>query len=211
MMNEIIDQIFQQYSQYSNVDISLELIAVFFGLLSVWFSKNNNVLVYPTGIINTSIFVYLLLKWELLGDMIINVYYFLMSIYGWYYWTRKSHNHEYTPITKIKEADIKIILIIIISSAFFVSYLYSFFDKWSGLVSYIDILTTAIFFVGMWLMARRKIESWFFWILGDVISVPLYFVKGLAFSSFQYLIFTLIAVAGYYKWKSIYNNKKRIA
>ena len=211
MMNEIIDQIFRQYSQYSNVDISLELIAVFFGLLSVWFSKNNNVLVYPTGIINTSIFVYLLLKWELLGDMIINVYYFLMSIYGWYYWTRKSHNHEYTPITKIKEADIKIILIIIISSALFVSYLYSFFDKWSGLVSYIDILTTAIFFVGMWLMARRKIESWFFWILGDVISVPLYFVKGLAFSSFQYLIFTLIAVAGYYKWKSIYNNKKRIA
>jgi len=211
MMNEIIDQIFQQYSQYSNVDISLELIAVFFGLLSVWFSKNNNVLVYPTGIINTSIFVYLLLKWELLGDMIINVYYFLMSIYGWYYWTRKSHNHEYTPITKIKEADIKIILIIIISSTLFVSYLYSFFDKWSGLVSYIDILTTAIFFVGMWLMARRKIESWFFWILGDVISVPLYFVKGLAFSSFQYLIFTLIAVAGYYKWKSIYNNKKRIA
>ena len=210
-MNEIIDQIFQQYSQYSNVDISLELIAVFFGLLSVWFSKNNNVLVYPTGIINTSIFVYLLLKWELLGDMIINVYYFLMSIYGWYYWTRKSHNHEYTPITKIKEADIKIILIIIISSTFFVSYLYSFFDKWTGLVSYIDILTTAIFFVGMWLMARRKIESWFFWILGDVISVPLYFVKGLAFSSFQYLIFTLIAVAGYYKWKSIYNNKKRIA
>ena len=211
MMNEIIDQIFQQYSQYSNVDISLELIAVFFGLLSVWFSKNNNVLVYPTGIINTSIFVYLLLKWELLGDMIINVYYFLMSIYGWYYWTRKPHNHEYTPITKIKEADIKIILIIIISSTLFVSYLYSFFDKWSGLVSYIDILTTAIFFVGMWLMARRKIESWFFWILGDVISVPLYFVKGLAFSSFQYLIFTLIAVAGYYKWKSIYNNKKRIA
>ena len=211
MMNEIIDQIFQQYSQYSNVDVSLELIAVFFGLLSVWFSKNNNVLVYPTGIINTSIFVYLLLKWELLGDMIINVYYFLMSIYGWYYWTRKSQNHEYTPITKIKEADIKVILIIIISSTLFVSYLYSFFDKWSGLVSYIDILTTAIFFVGMWLMARRKIESWFFWILGDVISVPLYFVKGLAFSSFQYLIFTLIAVAGYYKWKSIYNNKKRIA
>jgi len=210
-MTEILDQIIQQYSQYSNIDISLELIAVFFGLLSVWFSKNNNVLVYPTGIINTSIFVYLLVKWELLGDMIINIYYFLMSIYGWYYWTRKSNNQEYTPITKINELDIKIILIIIISSTLFVSYLYSFFDKWSGLVSYIDIFTTAIFFAGMWLMARRKIESWFFWILGDVISVPLYFVKGLAFSSFQYIIFTLIAVAGYYKWKSIYNNNKRIA
>ena len=208
-MSELINQIFEQYSQYSNIDISLELIAVFFGLLSVWFSKNNNVLVYPTGIINTSIFVYLLVKWELLGDMIINVYYFLMSIYGWYYWTRKSNNIGYTPITRMHSTDIKIILIIIISSVLFVSYLYSFFEKWSGFVSYVDIITTAIFFAGMWLMARRKIESWFFWILGDIISVPLYFVKGLAFSSFQYLIFTFIAIAGYYKWKSIYNNKKQ--
>lgn len=210
-MSELINQIFEQYSQYSNIDISLELIAVFFGLLSVWFSKNNNVLVYPTGIINTSIFVYLLVKWELLGDMIINVYYFLMSIYGWYYWTRKSNNVRYTPITRMHSTDIKIILIIIISSVLFVSYLYSFFEKWSGFVSYVDIITTAIFFAGMWLMARRKIESWFFWILGDIISVPLYFVKGLAFSSFQYLIFTFIAIAGYYKWKSIYNNKKQIS
>ena len=210
-MSELINQIFEQYSQYSNIDISLELIAVFFGLLSVWYSKNNNVLVYPTGIINTSIFVYLLVKWELLGDMIINVYYFLMSIYGWYYWTRKSNNIGYTPITRIQSTDIKIILIIIISSVLFVSYLYSFFEKWSGFVSYVDIITTAIFFAGMWLMARRKIESWFFWILGDIISVPLYFVKGLAFSSFQYLIFTFIAIAGYYKWKSIYNNKKQIS
>ena len=210
-MSELINQIFEQYSQYSNIDISLELIAVFFGLLSVWFSKNNNVLVYPTGIINTSIFVYLLVKWELLGDMIINVYYFLMSIYGWYYWTRKSNNIGYTPITRTHSTDIKIILIIIISSVLFVSYLYSFFEKWSGFVSYVDIITTAIFFAGMWLMARRKIESWFFWILGDIISVPLYFVKGLAFSSFQYLIFTIIAIAGYYKWKSIYNNKKQIS
>mgnify|MGYP003313113642 FL=1 len=210
-MSELINQIFEQYSQYSNIDISLELIAVFFGLLSVWFSKNNNVLVYPTGIINTSIFVYLLVKWELLGDMIINVYYFLMSIYGWYYWTRKSNNIGYTPITRMHSTDIKIILIIIISSVLFVSYLYSFFEKWSGFVSYVDIITTAIFFAGMWLMARRKIESWFFWILGDIISVPLYFFKGLAFSSFQYLIFTFIAIAGYYKWKSIYNNKKQIS
>ena len=210
-MSELINQIFEQYSQYSNIDISLELIAVFFGLLSVWFSKNNNVLVYPTGIINTSIFVYLLVKWELLGDMIINIYYFLMSIYGWYYWTRKSNNIGYTPITRMHSTDIKIILIIIISSVLFVSYLYSFFEKWSGFVSYVDIITTAIFFAGMWLMARRKTESWFFWILGDIISVPLYFVKGLAFSSFQYLIFTFIAIAGYYKWKSIYNNKKRIS
>jgi len=209
-MNEILNFLFQQYGSYSQVDIGLEIFAVFFGFLSVWFSKNNNVLVFPTGLINTSIFVYLLFKWELLGDMIINAYYFVVSIYGWYYWTRKNSNNDYTPISKVNYYDQKIILVISILSAIFVSLMYTVFNKWSGLVSYIDILTTSIFFAGMWLMARRKIESWIFWIIGDIISTPLYLYKGLTFTSFQYFIFTFIAIAGYYKWKSIYNRKNQI-
>ena len=209
-MNEILNFLFQQYGSYSQVDIGLEIFAVFFGFLSVWFSKNNNVLVFPTGLINTSIFVYLLFKWELLGDMIINAYYFVVSIYGWYYWTRKNSNNDYTPISKVNYNDKKIILIISILSAIFVSLMYTVFNKWGGLVSYIDILTTSIFFAGMWLMARRKIESWIFWIIGDIISTPLYLYKGLTFTSFQYFIFTFIAIAGYYKWKSIYNRKNQI-
>ena len=209
-MNEILNFLFQQYGSYSQVDIGLEIFAVFFGFLSVWFSKNNNVLVFPTGLINTSIFVYLLFKWELLGDMIIKAYYFVVSIYGWYYWTRKNSNNDYTPISKVNYNDQKIILVISILSAIFVSLMYTVFNKWSGLVSYIDILTTSIFFAGMWLMARRKIESWIFWIIGDIISTPLYLYKGLTFTSFQYFIFTFIAIAGYYKWKSIYNRKNQI-
>ena len=209
-MNEILNFLFQQYGSYSQVDIGLEIFAVFFGFLTVWFSKNNNVLVFPTGLINTSIFVYLLFKWELLGDMIINAYYFVVSIYGWYYWTRKNSNNDYTPISKVNYNDQKIILVISILSAIFVSLMYTVFNKWSGLVSYIDILTTSIFFAGMWLMARRKIESWIFWIIGDIISTPLYLYKGLTFTSFQYFIFTFIAIAGYYKWKSIYNRKNQI-
>ena len=209
-MNEILYFLFQQYESYSQVDIGLEIFAVFFGFLSVWFSKNNNVLVFPTGLINTSIFVYLLFKWELLGDMIINAYYFVVSIYGWYYWTRKNSNNDYTPISKVNYNDQKIILVISILSAIFVSLMYTVFNKWSGLVSFIDILTTSIFFAGMWLMARRKIESWIFWIIGDIISTPLYLYKGLTFTSFQYFIFTFIAIAGYYKWKSIYNRKNQI-
>ena len=209
-MNEIVDYLFQQYSTYSQIDVGLEILAVIFGFLSVWFSKNNNVLVFPTGLVNTSIFVYLLFKWELIGDMIINAYYFIVSIYGWYYWTRKN-NEEYTPITKIDISEKKFISLIAILSCLFVSLMYSYFDKWSGVVSYIDILTTSIFFVGMWLMAKRKIESWIYWIIGDIISVPLYLYKGLAFTSFQYFIFTFIAIAGYYKWKNIYNKKHQIA
>ena len=141
---------------------------------------------------------------------VINAYYFVVSIYGWYYWTRKNNN-EYTPVTKLNISEKKIMLLIAVLSCLFVSLMYTYFDKWSGVVSYVDILTTSIFFVGMWLMAKRKIESWIYWIIGDIISVPLYLYKGLAFTSFQYFIFTFIAIAGYYKWKSIYNRKNQIA
>ena len=205
-MMDFLDQLFYQYSQYSNTDISLEIIAVFFGFLSVWFSKNNNVLVFPTGMINTSIFVYLLLKWSLLGDMIINVYYFIMSIYGWYFWL-KGTNNTVSPISKVSNTDIRIVVLLFISSSVFVSLVYTFFDKWETIVSYIDILTTAIFFAAMWLMAKRKVESWIFWIVGNIISVPLYLHKGLAFTSIQYFIFTVIAIAGYIKWKELYNKQ----
>ncbi len=205
-MMDFLDQLFYQYSQYSNTDISLEIIAVFFGFLSVWFSKNNNILVFPTGMINTSIFVYLLLKWSLLGDMIINAYYFIMSIYGWYFWL-KGTNNTVSPISKVSNTDIRIVVLLFISSSAFVSLVYTFFDKWETIVSYIDILTTAIFFAAMWLMAKRKVESWIFWIVGNIISVPLYLYKGLAFTSIQYFIFTLIAIAGYIKWKELYNKQ----
>jgi len=209
-MMDFLDQLFYQYSQYSNTDISLEIIAVFFGFLSVWFSKNNNILVFPTGMINTSIFVYLLLKWSLLGDMIINAYYFIMSIYGWYFWL-KGTNNTVSPISKVSNTDIRIVVLLFISSAAFVSLVYTFFDKWETIVSYIDILTTAIFFAAMWLMAKRKVESWIFWIVGNIISVPLYLHKGLAFTSIQYFIFTVIAIAGYIKWKELYNKQIQTA
>ncbi len=205
MMN-FLDQLFFQYSQYSNIDISLEIIAVFFGFLSVWFSKNNNILVFPTGMINTSIFVYLLLKWSLLGDMIINAYYFIMSIYGWYFWL-KGTNNTISPISKVYNSDIRMVVLLFILSSVFVSLIYTIFDKWETIISYIDIMTTAIFFAAMWLMAKRKVESWIFWIVGNIISVPLYLHKGLAFTSIQYFIFTLIAIAGYIKWKELYNKQ----
>ena len=207
---DFLDQLFYQYSQYSNTDISLEIIAVFFGFLSVWFSKNNNILVFPTGMINTSIFVYLLFKWSLLGDMLINAYYFIMSIYGWYFWL-KGTNNTVSPISKVSNKDIRIVVLLFISSSVFVSLVYTFFDKWETIVSYIDILTTAIFFAAMWLMAKRKVESWIFWIVGNIISVPLYLHKGLAFTSIQYFIFTVIAIAGYIKWKELYNKQIQTA
>ena len=209
-MSEILNFLFEQYSQSQTIDIILEITAVIFGLLSVWYSKNNNILVFPTGMISTSIFIYLLYKWVLLGDMLINAYYFIMSIYGWYIWTRKKNDIE-TPINTASSNEKKIGLIIFLSSLVFVYLVYVYFDKWGTITSYIDNLTTAIFFVGMWLMAKRKIENWIFWIIADIISIPLYFYKGFTFTSLQYLIFTFIAIAGYYSWKNILNKSKQAA
>lgn len=204
-MNEIFNFFFGQYSDYETLDIVLEIIAVIFGFLSVWSSKNNKIWVYPTGMISTSIFVYLLLKWGLLGDMMINGYYFLMSIYGWYIWTRKVDATHNTLITSTTKKEQLISIVLFFATLIFVFIVYKSFDKWTSWVAYVDTVTTAIFFVGMWLMARKKLENWIFWIIGDIISIPLYFYKGFTFTSFQYLIFTVIAIYGYIEWKKLLN------
>ncbi|WP_411893214.1 nicotinamide riboside transporter PnuC [Winogradskyella sp. A2] len=209
-MNQIFDFFFGQYSDYQTMDIVLEIVAVVFGFLSVWFSKQNNILVFPTGMISTSIFVYLLFKWELLGDMMINGYYFAMSVYGWYIWTRKVDATHVTPISTTTQKEKQISIGIFLATLLIVFVVYKAFDKWTSWVAYADTLTTAIFFVGMWLMARRKIENWIFWIIGDVISVPLYLYKGFTFTSFQYLGFTIIAIYGYLAWKKHLNNNLQI-
>ena len=199
-MSEIFDFLFGQYKTYSTTETTLEIIAVIFGFLSVWFSKQNKIWVFPTGMISTSIFVYLLFKWELLGDMMINGYYFMMSVYGWYIWTRKVDETHVTPISRTTKKRKKHLFISFLQP-YFCFLVYKFFDKWTSWVAYADTITTAIFFVGMWLMAKRKIENWIFWIAGNIISVPLYFYKGFTFTSFQYLGFTFIAIFGYLAWK----------
>ncbi len=207
-MNQIFDFLFGQYAESSTLDVTLEIIAVIFGFLSVWYSKQNKIWVFPTGMISTSIFVYLLLKWGLLGDMMINGYYFIMSVYGWYIWAQTKDGEAVHPISRTTLKEKKISVFIFITTLIFVYVIYVTFDKWTNWTAYVDTITTAIFFVGMWLMARRKIENWIYWIIGDIISVPLYFYKGFTFTSFQYLIFTFIAIQGYIAWKKSLDNTK---
>lgn len=204
-MSHIFDWFFSQYDGVPFYLVVLELIAVIFGFLSVWYAKKENILVFPTGIISTAIFVYILWIFGLLGDMLINAYYFSMSIYGWYVWTRKVDATHFIPITRTSRKEKVSSLTLFLLTVAFVTAVYIWFDKFNNWIAYVDTLTTAIFFVGMWLMARKKLENWTFWIIGDVISVPLYLFKGLIFTSFQYLLFTLIAIFGYLAWKKNLN------
>jgi nicotinamide mononucleotide transporter len=202
----MIDYFFTQYKDYSTLMVSLELIAIFFGLASVWFAKKDNILVFPTGLVSTSIYAYLLWQWELLGDSMINVYYFVMSVYGWYHWTRKKGDEVEFPISYVNSKERRYGIFIFVITVVFVVLVYLYFGKFTNWYSYVDTLLTAIFFVGMWLMAKRKIENWILWIIGDFISIPLYFAKGYTFTSLQYVIFTIIAFYGYLEWKKTLNS-----
>jgi len=176
----------------------LEGIAVFFGIASVYYSIKENIWVYPTGIISTLIYVWICFHYKLYADMGINAYYFSMSIYGWYVWTHPKQGETVLPVTWLKPSGW------IFSIVFFLfSYgvLYLILSQFTDSdVPYWDSFTTASAFVGMWLMAKKKVENWIFWIITDLVSVPLYFYKGLILTSFQFMFFTVLATMGLLAW-----------
>ena len=210
-MNELYNFFLDSYSSYSNLDIVLEFIAFSFGIISVIYAKKENILVYPTGIICTVITVYILYKAQFFGDMMMNIYYSSMSIYGWWNWSRKDKDKYLLEISSISKNEIGLTLFLFLLTIS-ITYLVYFFtiicplfqctvyDK-IGIPNYIDILTSGVFFVAMWLMANKKLESWIFWIIADIITVPLYAYRGLGMLSLQYIIFTILAIQGYIEWK----------
>jgi len=206
----MIEFLFQQYKNYPLYQIILETFAMMSGVVSVWFAKKNNILVYPIGLISTSIYVYLLFEWSLLGDMLVNIYYSIISFIGWLLWSKSKTNKENQAITKSNVKNWFLYIMFFLFSSFIVALIYVFFNKFDSWYSYIDTFTTATFFVAMWAMAKRKLEHWLFWIVGNVISIPLYFMKGYTITSLQYLIFLIIAFYGYKEWIKIYNNSKII-
>jgi len=177
----------------------LEIIAVIFGLLSVWYSMKVNILVYPTGIVSVIIYVYICFFAGLYADMGINFVYFIMSVYGWYNWTRPRTDKLRLPVTfSSKQHHLIAIGGTIVSFVIIRAVLIAYTDS---NVPNIDAFTTSVFIVGMWLMAVKKVENWIYWIIGDIVSVPLYFYKGLVFTSFQYFIFLILAIIGYIAWR----------
>ena len=200
-MDFIMDFFIEAYSNKSFTMMLLELIAFVFGIVSVIYAKKENILVYPTGIICTVITMYILLEAEYFGDMMMNLYYSSMSVYGWWNWSRIKNDSSKIEITytNYRERVTAIILFFVTMIITYTVYLVNIPTiEW---INYIDILTSGIFFVAMWFMANKKIESWIFWIIGDVITIPLYSYRGLGMLSMQYLIFTILAIQAYNQWK----------
>ena len=200
-MVELYDFFLEAYSTYSKLDIGLEFIAFSFGIISVIFAKKENILVYPTGIICTVITVYILYKAQYFGDMMMNIYYSLMSIYGWWNWSRIENDKYLLKITRFSKNDLGLTVFLFLLTVTITYAVYTFNSTEIKIPNYIDMFTSGIFFTAMWLMANKKLESWMFWIIGDIITVPLYAYRGLGMLSLQYIIFTILAIQGYIEWK----------
>ena len=199
-MVEVTDFIFSQFNGYTPFFLALELTAVFFGLLSVIFSARNSIWVYPTGLVNTGIFIYIMYASNLYGDLIVNIFYFYMSAYGWLLWSKLSGRESLT-ITHATQKDNHKCIVIFSVSVIFATAIYLWFNMFGPWWTYVDIFTTGLFFVGMWLLAKRKVENWIYLIIGDIIVVPLFYYKGLVFTAIFYVVLTIIAIFGYRAWK----------
>jgi nicotinamide mononucleotide transporter len=192
----------------------IEAIAVISGIVSVWYSRKENILVFPTGLLNTTIYIYLSLKGHLLGEASVNLYYTIMSLYGWYLWTRKNQtNHEL--ILQITNSNTKerIQQFLFFAGVYATIYFALVYLKQSfapEAIPWADALASASAYTAMWLMAKKKVESWFWWVVTNIASIPLYFIKGYTFTSVQFIVLLILAIAGWIEWSRKANNAKNI-
>ena len=201
-MGEVYDFFLSSYSDYSSIDIILEFLAFWFGIISVVFAKKQNILVYPTGIICTIITMYLMYKVSLLGHILVNLLYTIISFFGWWNWSRRENNDLVVKVSKFTSNDLTKSLLIFFFIVFVAYFAHDFFaTNFEGQIKELDILTSGIFVTAMWLMANKKLENWILWIIGNVITIPLYLSSDKIILSIQYVIFTILAVQAYIEWK----------
>lgn len=210
-MSPIFDFFLDPYKEKETFIIAIEFIVFIFGILSVWFAKKENIWVYPTGLIATVLTVYLLFRDALMGDMMMNFYFSIMSIYGWWNWARTKGDTKVVQISRTSGRE-KILGFGLFLLTMLITYgVYMAFEVPITTTSYIDIFTSGVFFTAMWYMAIKKLENWTLWIFADLITVPLYAYKGLGVLSLQYLIFTILAIQGYLAWKKSIDNNLQVS
>lgn len=199
----MLDFFLNSYKDKAVLDIFIEIIVFFFGIMSVIYAKKENILVFPVGLIATVLTVYLLYKVGYFADMTVNIYYSIMSVYGWINWSKKKGDVPEYQISRATKKQ-KWLGLLMFTITIFVMYgIYKLFDQPILQENYIDIFTTGIFFTGMWFMALKKIENWTLWIIGNLISIPLYGYRGLGILSLQFIIFTILAIMAYREWNAI--------
>lgn len=191
----------------------IEIIAVIFGVLSVWYAHKENIWVFPLGIINVLIYIYICISARLYANAGINVVYFLTNVYGWYMWSRTNEEQESLQISRNsnKQNVLWFLSAIILYGAIVWILRTANQDDpeyLNSILPWIDGLNTSFFLCATFLMALKKIENWLFWIAGNIISIPIYFSQALYFTSLQYAIFLVIAIMGWREWNIRWKERK---
>jgi nicotinamide mononucleotide transporter len=196
-------EIYRQFTLDIRHTTLLEFIAVISGIASVWYSRKEDILVYPVGLVNTIIYVYISIKGSLLGEASVNFYYTVMSIYGWILWAKKDQQHRHVVIitwSTVKEWFYHLLFFASFYIVIFVSLTFLKKDFAPAAIPWADAFASSTAFTGMWLMAKKKVESWFWWIATNVASIPLYFVKHYVFTSLYYIVLLVMAIWGLKEW-----------
>jgi nicotinamide mononucleotide transporter len=195
--------IWQQFIEGMKQTTWLEYIAVFTGIASVYYSRIENILVYPVGLINTIIYIWLSVKGHLFGEASVNFYYTVMSIYGWILWAKKDVHRHHVVNIEFSNAKQRMQQLLFFAAFYIVIFFVLTYLKRSfapGAIPWGDAFASATAYTGMWLMAKKKVESWYWWIATNIASIPLYFVKGYVFTSVYYFVLLIMAFFGLAEW-----------
>jgi len=200
-------EIYQQFITNIKDTHWQEWVSTITQIASVWYARKNNILVYPTGIIGVVLAAYVYFfqtNPPLYADSLLNVYYFIMSVYGWYNWVQKKDDMHYTfPISWCSKKELGFGIGFFL---FFWAVIYVVLIKLTNSnTPILDSLVSASAVTAMWWMARRKIENWIAWIFSNIIAIPLNFYKGLMLFTLMYVLFLVLAWWGYMEWKKKYN------
>ena len=199
-----VEEIYRQFIQGMRATTVPEYIAVIAGIVSVWFSRIENIWVYPTGLISTIIYIFLSMNGHLYGEASVNLYYTIMSIYGWILWLKKDQQQHYVVSVQFstrREWVQQLLFCAFFYVAIFIALTWMKNEFAPEAIPWADAFASATAYTGMWLMARKKVESWYWWIATNIASIPLYFVKHYVFSSVFYFILLIMAIFGLIEWK----------
>lgn len=183
---------------------SLEWIAALFGVISVLFAQRNHIFLYPSGLISTAIYAYLWSRREaaLYAEALLNVYYFVMTLYGWWFWQKDKERQKQVPISKCSSRDQWIVVGLVLGLW---GIFYGLLCQTNSNVPIWDSLVSALACAGMWLLAKRKIENWLLLNASNCIAIPLFVYKGYYVTMLLTLILFVVAIFGYLHWRKLYS------
>lgn len=178
----------------------LEILAVVFGLLSVYFTVKQKIWCWPTGLIMVGIYIYIFFNVKLYSDMMENVLYVFLQIYGWYFWVYGNKNKKNTvPVTRLKATGIVFWSMIIVAGTAILGFIMA--TKTDASLPYLDALTTVMSLTAQIIMSQKKLENWVLWITVDVLALFIYSYKGLYLTTGLYAVFLILAISGFIEWR----------